>query len=272
MKNIAGLHIRKLRKKDAAGLALAAEAGVRGVYVHNALDAGLHDGLVFSVDDEACGIAWFGPRGNLIVVSDERMQGRERAVTDAIEASGLPWRIVMGEPKIVDLLAENLARTPLAHRSQVYYAGSAADASAKLVREDVRKPVGADRERLARATLALNASDLNIAPSRVDRTWLYRMIDDRIAEGSSRVIGPEGGLWSKLDYGSQGPGGAVLEGVFTFPDRRGRGLGAEIVATCMAHEPLPVCLHVAEDNRAARSAYDRAGMRPVGTCRILLQG
>jgi predicted GNAT family acetyltransferase len=40
----------------------------------------------------------------------------------------------------------------------------------------------------------------------------------------------------------------------------------------MAHEPLPVCLHVAEDNRAARSAYDRAGMRPVGTCRILLQG
>jgi predicted GNAT family acetyltransferase len=33
---------------------------------------------------------------------------------------------------------------------------------------------------------------------------------------------------------------------------------------------LPLSLHVAEHNRAARSAYERAGMREVGSCRLLL--
>lgn len=270
--NIAGLEARKLRKNDEVGLALATSAGVPGVYVHNALAEGLRDGLVFSVDGDACGLAWFGPRGNLVIVGNERLQGHERAVADHVRASGLPWRIVMGDTAIVDALGENLPRTPLAQRTQVYYVGTRQDVSSSLVREDMRLPEPRDRERLARATLALNASDLNIAPSRVDRRWLYKMIDERIADGSTRVIGPTGELWCKLDLGSDGPGGPVLEGVFTFPDRRGRGLGSALVATCIAESELPVCLHVAEHNRAARSAYERAGMREVATCRLLLLG
>jgi GNAT superfamily N-acetyltransferase len=272
LKNIVGLHAQPLSKNDAVGLALAEASGVHGVYVHNALAEGLHDGLLFSLDGTPCGLAWFGPRGNLVVITDERLAGRERSVAELIKSCGWPWRIVLGESAIVDVLGENLPHTPLAQRNQVYYVGVAADAPAKLVREDMRLPLPLDRERLARATLALNASDLNIAPSRVDRRWLYKMIDERVEGGSTRVLGPTGGLWCKLDYGSDGPGGPVIEGVFTFPDRRGRGLGAELVATCISQAKLPVCLHVAEDNRAARSAYERAGMREVSTCRLLLQG
>lgn len=263
---------RKLRKNDAIGLALAEAATVHGVYVRNALSVGLRDGLVFSRDKEACGLAWFGPRGNLVIVTDERLRGGERQIADHIRSSGLPWRIAMGDAAVVDVLGENLPRTPLAQRTQIYYVGTPGEVLAKLVRDDVRQPVPLDRERLARATLALNASDLNIAPGRVDRRWLYKMIDERIDDGSTRVVGPPGELWCKLDYGSDGPGGPVLEGVFTFPDRRGRGLGSALVATCIAESELPVCLHVAEHNRAARSAYERAGMREVATCRLLLLG
>ncbi len=85
MKNIAGLHARKLRKNDAVALALAEAAGVHGVYVHNALAEGLRDGLVFSVGDTACGLAWFGPRGNLVIVSDERLVELPRAVPEPIQ-------------------------------------------------------------------------------------------------------------------------------------------------------------------------------------------
>ena len=98
------------------------------------------------------------------------------------------------------------------------------------------------------------------------------MIDERIADGSTRVLGPIGGLWCKLDYGSDGPAGAVLEGVFTFPDRRGRGLASQLVATCMHQATAPVSLHVAEHNRPARASYARAGMQEVGSCRLLLLG
>lgn len=272
LKNTGGLRTRPLSEDKDLGVSLAKAAGVSGVYVHNALAEGLYDGLIYSVDGEPCGVVWFGPRGNLIVISDDRLRGHESVLRREIQTQGWPWRIAMGARSVIDLLAEGLPRRPLAHRDQVYYCGDASDAPAPLVRDDLRLPVAEDRERLARATLALNASDLNIAPSRVDRTWLYNTIDERIRDGSCRVLGPPGGLWSKLDYGSVGPGGPVLEGVFTFPERRGRGLGAELVATCLAQSDLPVCLHVGEDNRTARSVYERAGMVAVGTCRLLLQG
>lgn len=268
----AGLQFRPLQKHDAMGMVLAAAAGVHGVYVHNALAAGLHDGVLLVLEDHECGVAWFGPRGNLVLLTEEGLGGWEQEIAAFLRNSRWPWRILLGPAAIVDLLAVGQPRTPLAHRNQIYYVGQRDQAPKALVREDVRMPDADDRERLARATLALNASDLNIAPSRVDRSWLYRMIDDRIHDGSTRVIGPHGGLWCKLDYGSEGPGGAILEGVFTFPDRRGRGLATELVATCMAQTQHSVSLHVAEHNQPARSAYERSGMVAAGQCRLLLLG
>jgi predicted GNAT family acetyltransferase len=268
--NNADLNVRRLVKNDAGGRSLAVAAGMHGVYVQNALAAGQHDGLVFMLDDLECGLAWFGPRGNLVLLTDERLDGLEQQIAEYIQASRWSWRIVLGPSAVVETLAAGLAMPPLAHRKQIYYVGSPENAPRTLVREDMRLPVSEDREALARATLALNASDLNIAPARVDRRWLYRMIDERIGDGSTRVLGPVGDIWTKLDYGTDGPGGAMLEGVFTFPNRRGLHLGAELVATCMANATVPVSLHVSEHNRSARAAYERAGMREVSSCRLLL--
>jgi predicted GNAT family acetyltransferase len=141
---------------------------------------------------------------------------------------------------------------------------------AQHVRDDVRTAQRADRDRLVQATLALNASDLNVDPMRVDRRWLRDTIDERIAEGSTHVIGPAGGVRCKLDIGSDGPGGSVIEGVFTFPAERGKGLATGLVATCLRTLRGRVCLHVGKHNRTARAAYEAAGMREVGACRLLL--
>ena len=157
-------------------------------------------------------------------------------------------------------------------REQVYYEGSRGTAARELVRAELRPAQRADRDRLLQATLLLNASDLKLDPARVDRRWLRDTIDERIAEGSTRVLGPVGGPWCKLDYGSDGPGGRVLEGVFTFPEFRGQGLAAALVASCLAETPGGVLLHVGQHNAPARAAYARAGMTPVDTCRLLLLG
>ena len=266
------LRARRLRREDAPAAALAEAAGVHGVYVRNALDAGQAVGLVFELRGEVVVVAWFGPRGNLVLIRAVGASLSEELVADEVLKSRLTWRIALGDAGLVDALQRRRRHAVLTYRNQIYYAGVASDAAPELIRGDVRSPSISDRERLARATLALNASDLNIAPERVDRRWLHNTIDERIREGSTRVIGEAGALQAKLDFGSSGRGGVILEGVYTFPESRGRGFAAGLVATCMAASPVETSLHVAEDNLAARAAYERAGMREVGACRLLLLG
>lgn len=264
--------MRRLGRDDSAAEQLAACAGAHGAYVQNALAAGGADGLVFEVDGSPVAAAWFGVRGNLVIVSSPGVAGHEVEVAAEIVRSRWSWRIALGDAAVVDAIGDQIGRSALAHRDQVYYIGDPADATTKLVRDDVRGPERGDRARLARATLALNASDLNIAPERVDRRWLYNTIDERTREGSTRVLGPVGEFWTKLDFGSQGPAGVVVEGVYTFPEVRGRSLGAALVASCMARAEAQISLHVAEHNTAARRCYERAGMREAGRCRLLLLG
>jgi len=253
-------------------MALARAAGAHGIYVQNALASGLHDGVMFLLDDREVGVAWFGPRGNLVVVATDECAPFAEQIAVAVGQARWAWRIAMGPREVLLAMRATIPREPLVFRDQVYYVGTAADAVAERVRADVRAPQRDDRERLARATLALNAADLNIAPARVDRRWLYDTIDERIADGTTRVLGPVGELWCKLDFGSVGPGGCVIEGVFTFPDHRGAGLACALVATVLQQAEHTVSLHVAEDNQAARRAYENAGMREAGRCRLLLLG
>ena len=267
-----GFQVRRLRRVDPPAEALARSSGVHGVYVTNALAAGQAAGLLFERRGSAAVVAWFGPRGNLVLVCSSDVAGYEDQVADHVLQSSLTWRIALGDGALVDALRRRGKRSVLTHRKQIYYAGSAGHAASEWIREDLRVPSAGDRERLARATLALNAADLNIAPDRVDRRWLYNTIDDRIRERTTRVFGAVGALESKVDFGSAGPGGIVLEGVYTFPESRGKGLGASIVATCMAESDVETSLHVAEDNYPARRAYERAGMRQVGDCKLLLLG
>jgi predicted GNAT family acetyltransferase len=264
---------RDLLSDDAGALALAVAAGPHGVYVHNAMAAGEGDGCVLDEGGTCAGVVWFGPRGNVVVVTNHDPEASvARALANAVTEHGRPWRIVMGPTAVVDLLRDRLATPPLAWRDQVYYTGRSTGAVRDLVRTDVRNAQRDDRDRLVQATLLLNASDLNVDPARVDRRWLRDSIDERIASSSTRVIGPLGGPVCKLDFGSNGPGGLVLEGVFTFPEHRGRGLAAGLVATCLHEAPGEVSLHVGKQNRPARCAYERAGMAVAGGCRLLLIG
>lgn len=266
-----GLRTRELHADDDVALALAKAAGVHGIYVLNALARDDGTGFLLAWHGEDVGLCWFGSRGNLVILGVESLSPADvAAVANAVQASRHPWRIAMGPTAIVNALRERTAGKPLLLRDQVYYVGTAKDAQQALVDDSVRTAGREDRERLLQATLQLNSSDLNIDQARVDRRWLRDTIDERIATGSTRALGPVGGLRCKLDFGSDGPGGLVLEGVFTFPEHRGAGLASRLVATCLHRAPATVCLHVGMHNAPARAAYERAGMTLAGRCRLLL--
>lgn len=269
------LRRRDLLADDPAALHLVQAAGVHGVYVHNALAAGEGEGFVLADERGDVALCWFGPRGNLVVIGvDGQLQQAtaSHAVAEAILTAGRPWRLAMGPTAVLEILRERAPIVPLVCRDQIYYRGDQRTAAADLVDPDVRPAQRADRDRLLQATLLLNASDLNIDPARVDRRWLRDTIDERIADGSTRVIGPVGGIACKLEIGSDGPAGGVLEGVFTFPEQRGQHFASRLVASCLHAAPGAMCLHVGQHNRPARAAYERAGMHEAGRCRLLLLG
>ena len=266
-----GLVTRDVDAGDAVAVAMATAAGPHGVYVRNALAGAEGVAFVAGRGGAPEALVWVGPRGNLVAVvepsADAALAG---PLADEIARRALAWRIAMGPAAVLACLRDRLARAPLAYRSQVYCVGDAATADRARRSGDVRRAQRADRERLMQATLLLNESDLNVDPARVDRRWLRDTIDERIADGTTLVIGPPGSVQCKLDLGSDGPGGLVIEGVFTFAEHRGRGLAAALVASVLADARGAVCLHVGERNLPARRAYATAGMAETGRCTLLL--
>lgn len=256
-----------------AALDLATQAGVQGVYIANVLSSpGLEGKLLglFGTDD-LLGLVYCGPRGNLLVL--ERLSLDPEQVAQAILAEYWQWRIVLGPPAVLGELVRLGRLRAIVHRTQIYYGVTAEHllpASTELVRLAVRK----DLKPLMEASLHLNETDLLVQPWRVDRDWLRRNTRSRIKDQTTYLVGPEGRPVSKLDVGSMGPAGVVIEGVYTWPKDRGRGhavkLVAGVAAKVLAEYPL-VCLHVAADNRPARQAYEKCGMRELASCQLLLR-
>ena len=250
---------------------LAESAGVHGIYVANALALEQGEAVLCWGAERLLGCLWFGPRGNLVIIEREPL--RPDAVADAVQGSRWPWRIVLGPGPTVDALAGRLTGRPLVHRDQVYHGCAPEAARRPPERFEVREARAEDRKLLMTATLELNHTDLGVEPRRVDRRWLREMVDSRIREGSVLVHGELGAVQTKVDLGSRGHAGLMLEGVFTFPEVRGLGLASALVGRVAASAVEPyVCLHVDADNAPARAAYERAGLTEVGRCRLLLSG
>lgn len=259
---------------------LARDCGPHGLYVANHLacvargDEDAEDGEVLACygAEDLLALAWFGARGNLIVL--QRHDLDPDALARAIQRSGWSWRIVLGPRPVVDALARRLSSPPLVLREQIYYGMPPDRVDPEHISEEVRRPVRADLRALVRAAVALNHEDLRVDPRRVDRGWVKRAVRDRIIRGTTRVLGPSGSPLCKLDFGSEGVAGRMLEGVYTIASARGRGLASKLVATVVAESRgvhSLVCLHVGAENLPARRAYERAGMEPMSTCQLLLK-
>jgi ribosomal protein S18 acetylase RimI-like enzyme len=277
---------RTLKPADVpAALEFTATAGIHGVYVSNVLHS--HPRLGFKVQilgfdggERLLGLAYFGPRGNLLVLQGEPSALNPRAAAGAILEARFSWRIVLAPHELVGELVGLGRLATLVDREQIYYSVSRGDlivppAPATVDAAAVRVAEKKDLDALMYAALHLNQSDLHVDPWCVDRDWLKRNTKTRIRKQTTFVIGSPGKPIAKLDLGSVGPSGVVIEGVYTWPDQRGRGFAASLVAA-VAQEKLVdhprVCLHVAASNAAARRAYEKCGMAEAGACQLMLRG
>ena len=255
-------------------LDLTRRLSVLGIYVQNHLLAGSSSAEVLALHgaEEMLGLVYCGDRGNLIILTV--MDLDPEAVAQAILDTPWSWRIVLGPAAPVAVLRRLDEASPLVHRAQIYYAVEPDAVPADQVRDDVRLARKQDVKALVEATLDLNEIDLGVQAWRVNRDWVRQNVRQRIREETTLVIGPPGRPLAKLDIGSDGPAGLILEGVYTWPEHRRRGYAAGLVATAVSRvgpECPIVCLHVAEDNVPGRRAYENAGMREAGGCSLLLR-
>jgi predicted GNAT family acetyltransferase len=201
------------------------------------------------------------------------------AAATAILDERFAWRIALAPQSVVSQLIAIGRFLTLVDRRQIYCRVTAAELVTELaVAHDgysVRQAEKKDLEALIQAALHLNQSDLHVDPWCVDRDWLKRSTKSRIRKRTTFVIGPIGKPMCKLDIGSKGPAGVVIEGVYTWPELRGRGLASALVsgvAMEMLAEFPELCLHVAESNTSARRSYEKCGMVEADYCQLMLRG
>jgi len=257
-----------------AAIDLAIGAGVQGVYIANVLMVSPTDGRLLGLHgaEELLGLVYFGSRGNLLVLERETLDPKQLAV--AIMESAWQWRIALGPAAVIGELVALGKLHPIVNRPQIYYGVTLQQLSPAASSDGVRTAVRRDLKLLMEASLHLNETDLLVQPWRVDRDWLRRNTRTRIKEGSTYLLGPVGQPVCKLDIGSRGPAGVVIEGVYTWPSKRSMGEATRLVAGVAAtvlHEHRMVCLHVAADNIPARRAYEKCGMQELATCQLVLR-
>ncbi len=229
--------------------------------------------LAFHGAEALLALAYFGSRGNLIFL--QRVPLDPVQVAKALLQSHWTWRIALAPATVVQALVDCGGLLPTVQRRQCYYGMLPSDVQPSLVDESLRQAECKDVRPLMAAALDLNASDLNVEAWRINKDWLKRHVKERCSDGTTLVLGPVGKPQAKLDLGSWGPYGTVLEGVYTWPDFRGQGLAGCLVASVVAKAVDPAslfCLHVAESNAAARRAYEKVGMQEMGDCTLMLRG
>ena len=207
-------------------------------------------------------LAWFDRGGALVLSSGdpEAVKPLRRLCLGSYR--GLRVLIGSGGPvqRLTELLG-NKVETPLC-RSQPFLVLDSPEGLGPTC--SVRPGNEEDLPWLVSANLRLNDEDLGVEPARVDSVLLTQRIRDRFERGYTWVLDEGGRPVCKLDIGSCGTHGALIEGVFTEPEARGRGHATSLVSSVSKAllETYPrVGLHVGRENLPAVRAYQHAGFR-----------
>lgn len=131
---------------------------------------------------------------------------------------------------------------------------------------------GADLEELLELGAAMHKEELGVDPRDEDPDAFERNVNSRIKKGRTFVIRAAEEIVFKADVGSDCSHGAQLEGVYTRPAWRGRGLATAGLGTIVQRllaRRARVTLHVYEQNQAAVRAYTKVGFQDAGRLRLI---
>jgi predicted GNAT family acetyltransferase len=118
----------------------------------------------------------------------------------------------------------------------------------------------------------MHHEELGVNPLESDREVFERSVALRIGRRAIHIARDRGRIGFKAEVGAVCSYGAQLEGVYTVPELRGRGLAtralAQLCARLLGTLPM-ITLHVHETNTSALRAYENLGFRSAGLFRLV---
>jgi predicted GNAT family acetyltransferase len=145
-----------------------------------------------------------------------------------------------------------------------------------VVPEPRVRPVGLeDLEVLLPAAIAMFTEEVGVSPLRGDGGAGYRArVAELVRAGQSLAWIEDGQVVFKAEIGAVSRAACQVQGVWTAPAWRGRGIGAAGTAAVVEYARTTlapvVSLYVNDFNTPARAAYARVGFREVGTFTSIL--
>ena len=147
--------------------------------------------------------------------------------------------------------------------------------SATAADPDVRRARMSDFDGVLPACVAMYTEEVGVSPLGWDGGATYRArVAELIRAGRSYVRVDDGHVVFKAELGAVSRHACQVQGVWVHPEFRGRGIAtacvAAVVEDALRNVAPVVSLYVNDFNLPARRAYERVGLRSVGTfCSVL---
>jgi RimJ/RimL family protein N-acetyltransferase len=219
------------------------------------------------------GVVFFGHRKGVVLAgTDETFL---RASASLALGGESDWIILVGPRAAADGFLSHYrwrGRPTHINRIQIHYVLRPAD-SVSPSDTGARRAEPSDLEAVVEMSEQMLMEDFRLPAGSLSREGIRLSMKQKIQDGRTWVLEKSGELVFKADVSARFSGGAQIEGVFTRPHLRGRGYAARGLAAINAdllRSSEFVSLHVAEDNAAARRAYEKCGFRPFSELRLVL--
>lgn len=213
--------------------------------------------------------------------SDEAIEAFARHVAATLEDE--PVTEVLGPAGMVEpFFAAFRAHRPIEPRVRLYRRDlpllelRAADLAARPVRDrnraivapgPLRRALERDLGHLTEACRAMTLEELGVDPAEEDPAAFRRNVERKVRAGREYVWTESGRVLFRAAVSTSTQEAALVEGVFTPPEHRGRGLATQgMLALCrrLLRNHASVVLFVSAANHPALRLYERMGFRRIG--------
>ena len=175
----------------------------------------------FSEAGELAAVVFVGGNGGLVVPSASPQSHISEIARKLVDQ--VPLCSCLGERPLVDAMVQHFRVTPTFSQAQKLFSVSADDLG-PFTNPSLRQATEADVEQLVPMATAAARETFMRDPLEEDPEGFPMRVRQRVRSGRTYVLEDRGRLVFKLDVGSRSQYGAELEGLYTVPEERRKGI------------------------------------------------